>query len=77
MSLDDILRWFFVSFLGGIIGLLQKAAFIAVFLGLLGYFLGSVKEFGLPTITISPISDKSFNRMTGGAEQPPQTPATK
>lgn len=63
MTLDDFLKWFFGTFLKGIVTLLHKAALVAIFLGFLGYFLGSLKGVDLSGIRLSPISDKSLQKI--------------
>ncbi len=44
-------------------GFLRKVAFLAIFLGFLGYFLDSLKDLDVPGFTISPISNKSLNKI--------------
>lgn len=50
--------------------LLQKAAFLAIFLGFLGYFINSLREEGIPEFTISPIPKKAIEKIA----PTPQTP---
>ncbi len=44
-------------------GFLQKVAFLAIFLGFLGYFINSLKDAGTSGFTISPIPQKSLNKI--------------
>lgn len=42
---------------------IQKVAFLAIFLGFLGYFINSLQGSGIPEFTISPISNKSLQKI--------------
>ena len=50
---------------------LQKIAFIAIFVGFLGYFINSISDIDLSGIRLSPISDKSLEKIS------PSTPPAK
>lgn len=50
--------------------LIKKAAFLAIFLGFLGYFINSLREDGVPAFTISPIPKKAIEKIAPTPQNP-------